>query len=137
MVFTILIEFGGCAIQREHHIGARLIAAIQESQPFTEAEMPPREDRRPGLGKEGALIADLLKLLLKVRSRDADVAPRLIARADDLELLATGARDLALLQGWRNEIFGKDALALVEGRLAFSVRSGKMVMSEIKSESDG
>ena len=118
-------------------IGARLIAAIQESEPLSEAEMPPREDRRPGLGKEGALIADLLKLLLKVRSRDADVAPRLIARADDLELLAAGVRDLPLLQGWRNEIFGKDALALVEGRLAFSVRSGKMVMSEIKSVSDG
>jgi ribonuclease D len=98
---------------------------------LSEAEMPPRDDRKPGLGKEGALIADLLKLLLKVRSRDADVAPRLIARADDLELLAAGVRDLPILQGWRNDIFGKDALALVEGRLAFSVKNGKMVMSAI------
>ena len=115
-------------------IGARLMTAIADSQPLSEDEMPPREDRKPGLGKEGALIADLLKLLLKVRSRDADVAPRLIARADDLELLAAGVRDLPLLQGWRNEIFGKDALALVEGRLAFSVRNGKMVMSAIEAE---
>lgn len=115
-------------------IGARLMTAMHEAEPLSEAEMPPREDRRPGLGKEGALIADLLKLLLKVRSRDADVAPRLIARADDLELLAAGVRDLPMLQGWRNEIFGKDALALVEGRLAFSVRNGKMVMSKIESE---
>jgi ribonuclease D len=29
-------------------------------------------------------------------------------------------------------VFGKDALALVEGRLAFSVRGGKMVMSELE-----
>ena len=115
----------------QNDIGARLMVAIAEAQPLSEAEMPPREDRKPGLGKEGALIADLLKLLLKVRSRDADVAPRLIARADDLELLAAGVRDLPMLQGWRNDIFGKDALALVEGRLAFSVRNGRMVMSAL------
>ncbi len=118
----------------QNDIGARLIAAIAESEPLSDAEMPPREDRKPGLGKEGALIADLLKLLLKVRSRDADVAPRLIARADDLELLAAGVRDLPMLQGWRHDIFGKDALALVEGRLAFSVRNGKMVMSALEAE---
>jgi len=115
----------------QNDIGARLMAAITESAPMTEEELPPRDDRKPGLGKEGALIADLLKLLLKVRSRDADVAPRLIARADDLELLAAGVRDLPILSGWRYEIFGKDALALVEGRLAFSVRKGRMVMSEL------
>jgi ribonuclease D len=28
-------------------------------------------------------------------------------------------------------VFGKDALALVDGRLAFSVRNGRMVMTEI------
>ncbi|SDC46599.1 ribonuclease D [Sphingomonas sp. YR710] len=115
-------------------IGARLITAIRDAQPLDETEMPPREDRKPGLGKEGALIADLLKLLLKVRSRDADVAPKLIARADDLELLAAGVRDIPILSGWRYEIFGKDALDLVEGRLAFSVRRGKMVMTEITAE---
>ena len=120
----------------QNDIGARLMAAIAEAQPLSDAEMPPREDRKPGLGKEGALIADLLKLLLKVRSRDADVAPRLIARADDLELLAAGVRDLPMLTGWRNEIFGKDALALVEGRLAFSVRNGKMVMSALDANSE-
>jgi len=112
-------------------IGARLMAAIRDAVPLNEAEMPPREDRKPGLGKEGALIADLLKLLLKVRSREADVAPRLIARADDLELLAAGVRDLPMLRGWRFDIFGRDALALVEGRLAFSVRNGKLVMSTL------
>jgi ribonuclease D len=115
-------------------IGARLITAIRDAQPLDDTEMPPREDRKPGLGKEGALIADLLKLLLKVRSRDADVAPKLIARADDLELLAAGVRELPILAGWRYEIFGKDALDLVEGRLAFSVRRGKMVMTEITAE---
>jgi len=115
----------------QNEIGGRLMDAIANAVPMAEDELPPREDRKPGLGKEGLLIADLLKLLLKVRSRDADVAARLIARSDDLELLAAGVRDLPMLNGWRYDIFGKDALALVEGRLAFSVRNGKMVMSEL------
>ncbi|PTQ10166.1 ribonuclease D [Sphingomonas oleivorans] len=118
-----------------NEIGARLIEAIENARPLPDAEMPAREDRKPGLGKEGALVADLLKLLLKVRSREADVAPRLIARSEELEAIAAGQRDgLQLLEGWRYDVFGKDALALVEGRLAFSVRKGRMVMSELSPE---
>ena len=116
----------------QNDIGQRLMTALESAEPLPEAEMPARDDRKPGLGKEAALIADLLKLLLKVRARDADVAPRLIAKSDELEAIAAGQREgVPLLTGWRYEIFGKDALDLVEGRLAFSVRDGKMVMSAL------
>jgi len=116
-------------------IGSRLMGAIEAATPLPDEEMPARDDRKPGLGKEGALIADLLKLLLKIRSRESDVAPRLIARSDELEAIAAGQREgLALLEGWRYDLFGRDAIALVEGRTAFSVRRGKLVMSEVTPE---
>ncbi|MGE3745175.1 MAG: HRDC domain-containing protein, partial [Sphingomonadaceae bacterium] len=125
---------GLSAAWAQNDIGQRLMSALEQAEPLTEAEMPLRDDRKPGLGKEASLIADLLKLLLKVRSREADVAPKLIARGEDLEAIAGGQRDgLGLLSGWRYDVFGKDALALVEGRLAFSVRDGRMVMTEIGS----
>jgi hypothetical protein len=54
--------------------------------------LPPPHPRGAPLGKEGALVADLLKLLLKIRSREIDVAARLLARSDELELLAAGVR---------------------------------------------
>jgi ribonuclease D len=112
-------------------IGERLMQALEAAKPLSPEEMPPKEPHRPGLTPDSALIADLLKLLLKIRAKEADVAPKLIARADDLELLAAGVRDnLPVLTGWRFEVFGKDALALVEGRLGFTVRDGKMVMTE-------
>jgi ribonuclease D len=115
---------------RTNDIGARLMEALANAEPLPPAEMPPREDKSPGLGKEGALIADLLKLLLKIRARESNVAPRLIARSEELELLAAGRRqNLQILEGWRFEEFGRDALDLVEGRLAFAVRGGKMVMT--------
>jgi ribonuclease D len=110
-------------------IGGRMMAALAQAKPLGPDELPPREDR-PGLGKEGALVADLLKLLLKIRSRETNVAARLIARSDELELLAAGRRDgLSILEGWRFKEFGRDALDLVEGRLAFGVKGGKLLMT--------
>ncbi|WP_380786646.1 ribonuclease D [Sphingomonas sp. R86521] len=115
-------------------IGARLIAALEASEPMGADELPPRDDRKPGLGKEGSLVADLLKLLLKIRSRDIDVAAKLLARTEELEALAAGVRTgLPMLEGWRFDQFGRDALDLVEGRLAFAVIDGKLKMTRTEA----
>ena len=123
---------------RSNDIGARLIGAINNAAPLDASEMPDREPRRPGLTKDGVLVSDLLKLLLKIRAKESGVAPRLIARADDIEALAAGVRgDLKILSGWRFEEFGRDALDLVEGRLGFAIENGKLKMSRIVTESVG
>ena len=121
---------GLSAAWANNNIGERLMAAIENAEPLSASEMPPKEAQRPGLTAETTLIADLLKLLLKIRAKEAEVAPKLIARTDDLEALAAGVRTgLPILEGWRHEAFGRDALALVEGRLGFTVRDGKLVMT--------
>ncbi len=121
---------GLSATWAQNDIGGRLMAAIELAQPLSADELPPRDDRKPGLGKEGALVADLLKLLLKIRARDIDVAPRLLARGDELDALAAGQRqNLPMLEGWRFDQFGHEALDLVEGRLAFVVLDGKLKMT--------
>lgn len=113
-------------------IGARLLQAIADAGPLPEREMPPK-DNRPGLSSEASLIADLLKLLLKIRAKEAGVAPKLVARSEDMEALAGGVREgLPILEGWRRQMFGEDALALVEGRLGFSVVGGKLRMQTLE-----
>jgi ribonuclease D len=108
------------------------MTAIAAAKPLEPEEMPDREPRRPGLTKDAVLVSDLLKLLLKIRAKETGVAARLIARSDDLEALAAGVRKgLNILHGWRYEEFGKDALDLVEGRLAFAIENGKLKMSRI------
>jgi ribonuclease D len=115
---------------KDNEIGARLIAVIAEAEPLPRELMPERNGNGIGGGKEGALVADLLKLLLKIRSREINVAARLITRSDELEMLAAGEREgLELLTGWRFEQFGRDALDLVEGRLAFAVVNGRLKMT--------
>lgn len=117
---------------KDNDIGKRLMQTLADAQPLTEAEMPPKTPRGAPLGKEGALVADLLKLLLKIRAREIDVAARLLARSDDLELLAAGVRKgVSVLEGWRYGVFGRDALDLVEGKLAFAVVNGRLKMTHV------
>ena len=126
---------GLSAAWAKNDIGERVMQAIERAEPLSKDEIPSRSPRTPGLGKEGALVADLLKLLLKIRSREINVASKLITRAGDLDALAAGERDgLDILAGWRYEVFGKDALELVEGRMGFTVRNGRMVMSRTEVE---
>ncbi|WP_057883641.1 ribonuclease D [Tsuneonella troitsensis] len=122
---------GLSAAWRDNDIGKRLMRVLEKAEPLHADEMPDKPKRGAPLGKEGALVADLLKLLLKIRSREIDVAPRLLTRADEMEALAAGTRDLPVLKGWRFEVFGKDALELVEGKLGFGVEHGRLKMTRI------
>lgn len=111
-------------------IGRRLVAAISNAPPLQPDEMPSKDSRGIRLSSEATLIADLLKLLLKIRAKEANVAPRLIARSEDLEAIAAGVRDgLAVLSGWRYDTFGRDAIALVEGQIGFTVKNGMLVLT--------
>ena len=126
---------GLSATWRNNDIGARLMQAIERAEPMTREDMPATAPRGPSLGKDGALVADLLKLLLKIRAKEMNVAARLIARSEELEQLAAGVREgLSILAGWRAEVFGGDALELVEGRLGFTVKNGRLTMTRPQTE---
>ena len=116
---------------RDNDIGKRMMKVLEEAEPLPGSELPARNSRGAPLGKEGALVADLLKLLLKIRCREIDVASRLLTKSDELEALAAGIRDLEILKDWRYEVFGKDALELVEGKLGFAVKKGKLKMTHV------
>lgn len=106
---------------RKGEIAAGILAAVKAGQAATELPQPkPEEPGRPG----NAALSDLLRVLLKAKADMAGVAPRLIASSADLDAIATGARDLPALKGWRAEVFGKDALRLAEGEIALSARGG-------------
>jgi ribonuclease D len=80
--------------------------------------IPAKAEPPPGIGP----LIELLRVLLKQRCEDFQVAQKLLASSDDLEAIA--ANDEAAvpaLSGWRREVFGNDALALKHGRLALTV----------------
>ncbi len=112
--------------------GRALWEALQAVEAVAKEDLPALPARK--LRREAPQPAvDMLKLLLKLKAAEADVAPRLIASQEDLERLAAGERDedLPLLTGWRHAVFGRDALALLEGRLRIGLRDGAIVVEEI------
>ncbi len=110
-------------------IGIRLMNSLTAAEPLP-GELAPERGTGPRLDKNQRLVADLLKLLLKICCEDADVAPRIVCRSDELDRLVAGERDLPLLGTWRYALFGKQAVELVEGKLSFRIHEGKLVIGE-------
>jgi ribonuclease D len=110
----------------ESKFGGEILAVIEGVMLMPESDYPKPEPRREppqGIGP----LTDLLRVLLKLRSEENDVAARLIADAEDLELLAADDdADIRALTGWRHEIFGRDAIDLKHGRLALTA-AGKRI----------
>ncbi len=106
--------------QAEGRQGQAILVAVKRGIDLPASELPvvpPRRDLPAGLGP----VIELLRVLLKMRCEDHGVAQKLVASADDLELIAASDHaDVPALSGWRREIFGADALALKHGQLALT-----------------
>ena len=76
-------------------------------------------------------LVDLLRVLLKSKAEDSGVASKLIASSADLDALASGSRGVALMSGWRHEVFGEDALRLCNGKISLAVAGSKICIIEI------
>jgi len=115
-------------------MGKSLLDAIAEGKDAAPPDVPePLRNRRRR--EPSAAAVDLLKTLLRLRAEEAGVAPRLIANTDDIERLASGEDDgVAALSGWRNEVFGKDAVALRRGSLAIALEKGEAVVVELEDD---
>ncbi len=101
--------------------GASLLAAIQATRALPDDAMPDAPRGKDGPRPSPALVS-LLKVLLAAQCEAHDVAPKLVATADDIERLATeDAPDIQALHGWRREVFGENALALKRGDLSLGV----------------
>lgn len=110
----------------EGRTGAALLAAIAEAKLLPEEVLPSAPRARDGIRPSPALVS-LLKVLLAAKCEDHHVATRLVASSEDIDRLAgEDSPDVAALHGWRREVFGEDALALKEGRVALGVAGRKV-----------
>jgi len=112
-------------------IGKQVLKAVDDGLQVPEEDCPrprPRREIPQGIGP----LMDLLKVLLKLKCEEAGVAQKLVANTADLERIAAGEReDLPVLQGWRRQIFGEDALKLLDGRLGLFAHKKRIKPIEI------
>ncbi len=78
-------------------------------------------------------VVDLLRVLLKQVAEENGVASRLLASGDDLDMIATYDQpDVPAMQGWRYELFGKQAQALKRGELALKIEKRMVKFISVK-----
>lgn len=105
----------------EGRFGTAILAVIAESLAEPQASWP-QPPERTELPRALAPAADLMKVLLKLKCDQHDVAQRLVASSQDIEALAADdLADVPAAKGWRRDIFGEDALRLKHGRIALAL----------------
>lgn len=111
--------------------GPDIVKAVEAGLAMSEDDAPKLERPEPLPNGIGPLV-ELLKVMLKLKAEEHDVAPRLIANVADLERIAANDHaDVAALHGWRRKVFGEHALALKHGRLGLTVEGNAIKVMEL------
>lgn len=110
----------------EGHVGKTLLSLIEEALKTEQKEWPSTRKRFVPSAKVVARM-EMLKLLLKLQAAEHGVASKLIASGDDIEALAQDENaDIMAMKGWRAEVFGNEAIELMNGRLAIGIKENKI-----------
>ena len=111
--------------------GQSLLAVIAAAKALPEGDLP-RADKPRDMPRASPALVALLKVLLNAVAEQNNVAPRLVASSEDIEMLALGeAEGNAALEGWRGEMFGRDALRLIHGEIALSAQGKRVKIVEV------
>jgi ribonuclease D len=104
-------------------LGAEIIEAMEKARQNPVSAEICRADRKQAsyIPNHEQSLAEILKLLLKIKSQESGVIARLIADDEDLRHIILNQPDKThTLHGWRYEIFGKFAEQLCRGKLTIS-----------------
>ncbi len=117
-------------LSKESHrnwVGKRIQEIIANADP----EKAPKLDFKSSIKDEKSknTLIELLKVLLTHCSETSGVAQKIIATIDDLKEIAIEPNPTTrVLKGWRNEIFGANALKLKNGEIALSVEGNAVTL---------
>ena len=117
--------------QLSHKNCNNIIETIQEANRIIKEDWPDvmKIHKKPNISSNSV---ELLRLLLKVSSEESGLAEKLIANNDDLrDLIEAKNNDLRVFKGWRNDIFGKEAISLLNGTLGFRLENGQVKKIQI------
>lgn len=119
-----LNEVRGITSQLSKDNMAALLDALNAARAMPKETYPAVPEREKPMPAAQEACLDQLKLLLRQKCEDAHVVPRLVAGKDELEDLVRGRVPFEkshFAHGWRYEIFGRAAEALLAGKLTASV----------------
>ena len=76
----------------------------------------------------------MLQMLIKLKADIHGIASSMIADKEDIEAIALGKTETPAMQGWRYEIFGKNAESMMKGKLKLSLnpKNKQVVLEEVE-----
>ena len=121
-----LQKIRGLRINGSGWLSDQLLKVIQTADKVDKEDWPTPAKQKQ-IDRAPTAVLEMFRVLLKSVSDETGAAPRLIATASDLELLAqSDDPHQAVLQGWRYELFGKQAQALKAGKIAMTLQDNKI-----------
>ena len=121
-----LQKIRGLRINGSGWLSDQLLKVIQTADKVDKDDWPTPAKQKQ-IDRAPTAVLEMFRVLLKSVSDETGAAPRLIATASDLELLAqSDDPHQAVLQGWRYELFGKQAQALKAGKIAMTLQDNKI-----------
>jgi len=111
-------------------IGREIITEMEAVLALPKEALP--EPPAVETGDPPQALMELLKVLLKHKCEQHDIAQKLLANTSDLEQIALDDEaEVPALAGWRRKIFGEDALALKRGELALAADGSRVKLVRI------
>jgi ribonuclease D len=110
----------------EHKVGRTILDLVKTGAATPKDDCPQLERREP-LQPSLAAALEILKMLLRIQAAEHNVAQKLIASGDELEAIVRGETDVRPMRGWRYDLFGHEAEALMSGGVAIGLKNGKIV----------
>lgn len=103
-----------------------IVRLIEQGKEVPQEKWPVKTKKNHSCNGADAL-ADAMMGIVRVRSKENDLAPQVLAVHDELMALAAGEREgLKLLEGWRYEIVGRELVDFLDGKVALKVEQGSL-----------
>ncbi|WP_306118645.1 MULTISPECIES: ribonuclease D [unclassified Roseitalea] len=111
---------------------AAILSITAEVDALARSELP-KVPRPPDSPEGTGAASDLLKVLLKLTAERHNVAQRILATSDQLEQIAIHGdkADVPAMRGWRRELFGDQALRLLDGEIALGFSERRISAVEL------
>jgi ribonuclease D len=107
-------------------IGKGILAAVVEAQAMDHASVPSPKSRGEEMTSSQEAVAEILKLALKIVCEKEGIAPKLLANTGDIEALAiAGSSSVEPMHGWRQEVFGRVATDIKNGKAVIGMENGR------------
>jgi ribonuclease D len=112
-----------------NHLANEILEVLQNEE---EHDYDGKLHKKKYKDKPSEAAMDLLRVLLKSCAEKNSIAASVVATTEDLEriLLSDDANKLPVMQGWRNEVFGKFATKLLAGKLSMRLVEDKVEFSD-------